>query len=50
MEPAQNGNLGLIVPGLFGYKMDTPKDMMPCFARCLQGGVYWGGVGRDSGD
>jgi hypothetical protein len=28
--------LGLIVPGLFGYRMDTPA-----------GGNYWGAVGRD---
>jgi len=28
--------LGIIVPGLFGYRMDTPG-----------GGNYWGGVGRD---
>jgi len=28
--------LGLVVPGLFGYRMDTPN-----------GGNYWGGVGRD---
>lgn len=38
--------VGLIVPGLFGYKMDTPKDMMPAFRESYQGGVYWGGVGR----
>jgi hypothetical protein len=28
--------LGLVIPGVFGYRMDT-----------LQGGNYWGGVGRD---
>jgi hypothetical protein len=39
--------LGLIVPGLFGYKMDTPKDMMPDLQDAYKGGVYWGGVGRD---
>jgi hypothetical protein len=39
--------LSLIVPGLFGYKMDTPKDMMPQFAKYYENGVYWGGVGRD---
>ena len=39
--------LGLIVPGLFGYKMDTPKDMMPALQDSYRGGVYWGGVGRD---
>ena len=40
-------SLGLIVPGLFGYKMDTPKDMMPQFAKYYENGVYWGGIGRD---
>jgi len=39
--------LSLFVPGLFGYKMDTPKDMMPQLQKAYQGGVYWGGVGRD---
>jgi hypothetical protein len=29
--------LGLFVPGLFGYRMDTPD-----------GGVYWGASGRDA--
>ncbi len=28
--------LGFLIPGLFGYRMDTPE-----------GGVYWGAVGRD---
>ncbi len=28
--------LGFVVPGVFGYRMDTPD-----------GGVYWGAVGRD---
>ena len=39
--------LGLVVPGLFGYKMDTPNNMMPQFEKWYAGGVYWGGVGRD---
>jgi len=39
--------LGLIVPGLFGYKMDTPKDMMPALQDTYRGGIYWGGIGRD---
>jgi hypothetical protein len=39
--------LNLIVPGLFGYKLDTPKDMMPMLQEMYQGGEYWGGVGRD---
>ncbi len=38
---------GLFVPGLFGYKMDTPKDMAPWLHDTYQSGVYWGGVGRD---
>jgi len=38
--------LGLVVPGLFGYKMDTPKGMMPQFQKSFEGGVYWGGMGR----
>jgi hypothetical protein len=29
--------LGIFVPGLFGFRMDTPD-----------GGAYWGGVGRDA--
>jgi hypothetical protein len=37
---------GLLIPGLFGYKMDTPKDMMPAFQNAYRNGVYWGGVGR----
>ena len=38
---------GLLVPGLFGYKMDTPKDMQPALQDTYRNGVYWGGVGRD---
>ncbi len=41
--------LGILVPGLFGYKMDTPKDMMPAFQDLYRGGMYWGGGGRDPG-
>jgi hypothetical protein len=39
--------LGLVVPGLFGYKMDTPKDMMPALQNSYRNGFYWGGIGRD---
>jgi polysaccharide biosynthesis/export protein len=39
--------LGLFVPGLFGYKMDTPNNMMPALQDAYRGGLYWGGVGRD---
>ncbi|MGA2854886.1 MAG: hypothetical protein ABSE90_12250, partial [Verrucomicrobiota bacterium] len=38
--------LGLFVPGLFGYKMDTPINM-EVFQDAYRGGVYWGAVGRD---
>jgi hypothetical protein len=38
--------LGLIVPGLFGYRMDTPKDIR-MFADTFDGGNYWGAMGRD---
>ena len=41
--------LGIFIPGVFGYKMDTPKDMMPQFQDDYRGGVYWGGIGRDPG-
>jgi hypothetical protein len=39
--------LGLVVPGLFGYKLDTPNGMAPEFKDYYQGGNYWGGMGRD---
>ena len=38
--------LGLFIPGLFGYRMDTPKDMMDFFQDAYKGGNYWGGGGR----
>ena len=38
--------LSLIIPGVFGYKMDTPNNMMPQFTNSYNSGVYWGGVGR----
>lgn len=36
----------LFIPGLFGYKMDTPKDMAPGLQSFYSSGVYWGGMGR----
>jgi hypothetical protein len=39
--------LGLFIPGLFGYRMDTPKNMMDFSQDAYKGGNYWGGVGRD---
>jgi hypothetical protein len=38
--------LGLIIPGLFGNRMDTPKDM-GMFQDHFVGGNYWGAMGRD---
>jgi hypothetical protein len=38
---------GIIVPGLFGYRMDTPKDAMEFLQHSYEGGNYWGAVGRD---
>jgi hypothetical protein len=38
--------LGLFIPGLFGYRMDTPKNMMDFSQDAYKGGNYWGGVGR----
>jgi len=38
--------LALIVPGLFGYKMDTPNNMQPSLRDAYASGAYWGGVGR----
>jgi len=34
------------VPGLFGYKMDTPNNM-EIFRDDYHGGAYWGAIGRD---
>ncbi len=38
--------LAVFVPGVFGYKMDTPNGMMPQLQPYYEGGVYWGGMGR----
>jgi hypothetical protein len=39
--------LSLFMPGVFGYKADTPKDIMPSFQNAYENGVYWGSIGRD---
>jgi hypothetical protein len=39
--------LGLFVPGVFGYKLDTPSKMPDFLQEAYQGGMYWGGMGRD---
>jgi hypothetical protein len=38
--------LGVFVPGIFGYRLDTPKDMMGFLHDSYEGGEYWGGIGR----
>jgi hypothetical protein len=38
--------LAIFVPGLFGYKLDTPNDM-DWFQDAFRGGNYWGIIGRD---
>ena len=40
--------LGLFVPGLFGYRLDTPNNMMDFLQASYKGGNYWGAVGRDA--
>ena len=39
--------LGLFVPGLFGYRLDTPNCMMGSLQDSYKGGNYWGTVGSD---
>lgn len=39
--------LGLIIPGLFGYRMDTPALLPASLQKAYSGGNYWGAVGRD---
>jgi len=39
--------LGLIIPGLFGYRMDTPNLLPESLQDSYRGGNYWGGIGRD---
>src|SRR5262249_29778038 len=36
----------IVIPGLFGYRMDTPKNM-EFFKEAYEGGLYRGEVGRD---
>jgi len=39
--------LGLFVPGVFGYKLDTPNYMPDFLQDAYKSGEYWGGMGRD---
>ena len=38
----------IFISGLFGYRMDTPRDMA-ALGNLYEGGVYWGRVGRNPG-
>ncbi len=38
----------ILIPGLFGYRMDTPKNMC-ALPSWFDGGVYWGKVGETPG-
>jgi hypothetical protein len=40
--------LGLMVPGLFGFRMDTPMFLAEDMQKSHAAGAYWGFVGRDS--
>lgn len=39
--------LAMAIPGLFGFRMDTPKDIV-AFGDHFQDGAYWGMVGSDA--
>ncbi len=39
--------LSLFVPGLFGFRMDTPQGLPAALQERYQGGSYWGAAGRD---
>jgi hypothetical protein len=39
--------LSLLVPGLFGYRMDTPQGLPKSLENFFEGGQYWGASGRD---
>ena len=40
--------LGLMVPGLFGFRMDTPMYLPEDMQKSHAAGAYWGKVGRDA--
>ncbi|MBZ5570032.1 MAG: hypothetical protein LAN64_19585 [Acidobacteriia bacterium] len=39
--------LSVFVPGLFGYRLDTPNHMLDFLQNSYKGGNYWGTVGND---
>jgi hypothetical protein len=40
--------LGILAPGLFGFRMDTPAHLSERMQRTHAAGAYWGFVGRDA--
>lgn len=40
--------LGIMVPGLFGFRMDTPMYLPEDMQKSHAAGAYWGFVGRDA--
>jgi len=39
--------LSFVIAGLYGYRLDTPKDMPEWLQDSYKGGNYWGKMGRD---
>ncbi len=40
--------LDLIIPGFFGFRMDTPYQLPSWLQKPMDGGAYWGFSGRDA--
>ena len=39
--------LRIVIPGLYGYRLDTPRPYDANKLRSLDGGNYWGSIGQD---
>ena len=39
--------LRIVIPGLYGYRLDTPRQYDTDKFRSLDGGKYWGSIGQD---
>ena len=39
--------LRIVIPGLYGYRLDTPRPYDDHKTRSLVGGNYWGSMGQD---
>lgn len=39
--------INVFIPGIFGYRMDTPSQLAEPLQKLYQGGAYWGRGGRD---